>query len=125
MTPEQIEQTAFSEGIGCTYCNMTGYRGRVGVYELLVIDGPLAAAVRDMDLAEFERLAARAPGFVPLVQRALQYAIERVTSVEELMSTLSGLEEPAPTTSLLVDVLNSERSDSDEGVVDATLSGSV
>ncbi len=31
LTAEQIAATKFAEGMGCTYCNMTGYRGRVGV----------------------------------------------------------------------------------------------
>ncbi len=38
LAAEQIAATKFAEGMGCTYCNMTGYRGRVGVYELLEID---------------------------------------------------------------------------------------
>ena len=41
---------------------MTGYRGRIGVYELLVMDGALADAIRREDLGEFERLAAAQQG---------------------------------------------------------------
>ena len=52
----------FVEGAGCTYCNMTGYRGRVGIYELLEVDADIAAAIRSNDLAELERLAARSAG---------------------------------------------------------------
>jgi MSHA biogenesis protein MshE len=105
MTPEHIARTQFAEGIGCTYCNMTGYRGRIGVYELLEIDAPLADAIRRTDLSEFARLAASAPNFIPLVQRALQFAIDKVTSVDELMRSLSGLEETERHSSLLEDVL--------------------
>ena len=54
----------FAEGVGCTYCNMTGYRGRVGIYELLEVDAPIADAIRRADLTEVERLAARLPHFV-------------------------------------------------------------
>ncbi len=36
--PEQIRSAQFVEGAGCTYCNMTGYKGRIGVYELLEVD---------------------------------------------------------------------------------------
>ena len=86
---------------------MTGYRGRVGIYELLEVDAPIAAAIRRADLTEVERLAARAPGFVPLVERALECARRRETSVAEIMTSLAGLEEPARRESLLDDVLTS------------------
>jgi MSHA biogenesis protein MshE len=107
MPPEQIAKTKFQEGVGCTYCNMTGYRGRIGVYELLVMDSALADAIRREDLSEFERLAARRPGFVPIVERALRYAVDRVTSVEEVMRAMSGLEDLDVNPSLLEDVLTS------------------
>jgi MSHA biogenesis protein MshE len=108
LSAEQIRATKFAEGAGCTYCNTTGYRGRIGVYELLEVDAALADAIRREDLGAVERLAARAPGFVPLVERAIQLAIDRVTSVDEIMRTLSGLEEPETRTSLLDDVLSGE-----------------
>ena len=44
-------------GAGCTYCNLSGYRGRVAVYELLEINRPLADAVRRGDLEGFARAA--------------------------------------------------------------------
>ncbi|HEX5421813.1 MAG TPA: GspE/PulE family protein [Gammaproteobacteria bacterium] len=83
----------FLAGAGCTYCNMTGYRGRVGVYELLEMDAALVDAIRRTDLAAFVQRARRAPGYVPLVERALEYALNGITSVEELMRVLAGLEE--------------------------------
>ena len=105
LPPQQIAQTQFMEGGGCTYCNMTGYRGRIGVYELLEMDGPLADAIRRSDLTAFARLAAAAPRFVPLARRALEYATAKITSVDEVMRSLSGLEEAEGATSLLDDVL--------------------
>jgi MSHA biogenesis protein MshE len=106
LSPAEIEGGKFVEGVGCTYCNMTGFRGRIGIYELLELDAAIAAAIRGNDLVEVERLAARAPGFVPLVERALEYALDGTTSVAEIMTSLAGLEEPARA-SLLDDVLSS------------------
>ncbi|HUQ51774.1 MAG TPA: GspE/PulE family protein, partial [Gammaproteobacteria bacterium] len=107
LSPGEIEAAKFVEGAGCTYCNMTGYRGRVGIYELLELDAGIAAAIRRNDLTEVERLAARARGFVPLVKRALECALEGTTSIAEIMTSLAGLEEPARAESLLADVLTS------------------
>jgi MSHA biogenesis protein MshE len=103
------ENTEFHKGIGCTYCNMSGYRGRIGIYELLEIDAPLADAIRRSDASQFGQTAQAQIGFVPLVQRALAYAVEQVTSVEEIIRITSGLEENAPATGLLSDVLDSEK----------------
>ena len=98
----------FRHGIGCTYCNMTGYRGRIGIYELLEIDAILADAIRRGDVAHFAQLAKRQEGFVPLVQRALDYALQHKTSIEEVLRVTSGLEEEELSASLLSDVLSSE-----------------
>ena len=56
----------FHAGRGCHHCNNTGYRGRLGVYELLEIDGALAAALAmERALAELNRELA-AEGKLPL-----------------------------------------------------------
>jgi MSHA biogenesis protein MshE len=123
LTAEQIEATKFAEGMGCTYCNMTGYRGRVGVYELLEIDASVADAIRRTDLVALDRLVGQLPGFVPIVQRALKFAIDGVTSVDEVMRSMSGLEEPERRSSLVDDVLRSAGVSDEppgEGVATAT-----
>ena len=95
------------EGAGCTYCNMTGYRGRIGIYELLEIDAGIAAAIRANDLGDLERRAGHAPGYVPLIERALQCALAGSTSVAEIMMSVAGVDEPPARESLLSDVLTS------------------
>jgi MSHA biogenesis protein MshE len=108
LRPEQIRAAQFVEGAGCTYCNMTGYKGRIGVYELLEIDAGMADAIRREDLGELDRLASHARGYRPLIQRALESATAKVTTVDEVMRSLSGLEEPERGASLLDDVLGGE-----------------
>jgi MSHA biogenesis protein MshE len=108
MTAEEIARTRFADGMGCTYCNMTGYRGRIGVYELLEVDADIADAIRRTDLVSLDRLVAQLPGFIPLVRRALRFAQDSVTSVDEVMRTMSGLEELERRPSLLDDVLHAE-----------------
>ncbi|HEX7061735.1 MAG TPA: ATPase, T2SS/T4P/T4SS family [Woeseiaceae bacterium] len=93
LSAESVRKAAFKEGEGCTYCNMTGFRGRIGVYELLEIDVPMAEAIRREDLGRFARCAARRPGFVTLTRAALGYAAAGVTSVAEVMRVTAGIEE--------------------------------
>ncbi len=87
-TASDASQT-FYEGTGCNQCNHTGYHGRIGVYELLEIDYPLADALRRNDPAEFEDRARSQEGYCTLVENALDYARTGITSITEVMR-LSG-----------------------------------
>jgi MSHA biogenesis protein MshE len=108
LKPDEIERAKFMEGAGCTYCNMTGYRGRVGIYELLEVNAGIADAIRRSDLGALERLAPHATGYVPLATRALQCALAGTTSLAEIMGSTVGLEDAVRGPSLLDDVLASE-----------------
>ena len=83
---------------------MTGYNGRIGIYELLEIDGSLADAIRRGDLTQFSTLAQNQDGFVSLVERALGYAASHVTTIEEVMRVTAGLEEKDSGQELLDDL---------------------
>lgn len=89
---EDADADCFQEGSGCNQCNHTGYHGRIGVYELLEIDYTLADALRRNDPAEFENAARVQAGYRPLVENALDYAREGLTSLAEAMR-LSGMVE--------------------------------
>ena len=88
-----FDRQRFMAGAGCTYCNLTGYRGRVAVYELLELDRRLADEVRRGDLEGFARAARALDSYVPLAQGAIDFALAGVTSVAEAMAVGSGLEE--------------------------------
>ena len=87
---ESASLDGFQEGAGCNQCNHTGYHGRIGVYELLEIDYTLADALRRNDPAGFENAARVQEGYRPLVENALDYARQGITSLSEAMR-LSGM----------------------------------
>ncbi|HME40758.1 MAG TPA: GspE/PulE family protein [Steroidobacteraceae bacterium] len=87
------ERQKFIAGAGCTYCNLSGYRGRVAVYEILELDRTLADAVRRGDLEGFARAARCSEGYVPLAQGAIDFALSGMSSLAEAMAVGSGLEE--------------------------------
>jgi len=93
MGAERAAAAKFREGPGCTYCNLTGYRGRVAIYELLEIDRALADSIRRGDLSEFARMAGSRPSFVPLTHSALALAMRGVTSLAEVIAAVSGIDE--------------------------------
>jgi MSHA biogenesis protein MshE len=83
----------FTRGAGCNHCLQTGYRGRLGVYELLEMDAELTGAMQREDLDEFNQVAANKKGYVPLGRRALGYAITGLTTLEEVIRIAGSLEE--------------------------------
>ena len=83
----------FVKGRGCNYCALTGYRGRIGVYELLEMDAPLTEAMRREDIDEFTKVAYNKSDYVPLARCALDYAIEGVTTLDEVIRMAGGLDD--------------------------------
>jgi MSHA biogenesis protein MshE len=83
----------FKTGSGCTYCNLSGYRGRVAVYELLEMDRGLADAVSRGDYGGFESAARGRTGYVSLARGALDLAARGTTSLAEAISVASGIED--------------------------------
>jgi MSHA biogenesis protein MshE len=93
--PQALRQR-FRRGAGCPRCHNTGYHGRIGVFELLRIDTPLADALRRSDSAGFARLARCQPGFVGLSMAAYDYACQGITSMEEVLRVSGQLEDLDP-----------------------------
>lgn len=84
--------TAFWHAPGCQSCNNTGYKGRLGVFELLLMTKPLADALRRNDAERFTTLAHQSEGFTSLGLMALDYARQGVISLEEVMKVSEYLE---------------------------------
>lgn len=87
-----LSEQRFQRGAGCQRCNYTGYRGRIGVFELLEMDEAMIEALRNNDTHAFAQAARASKDFVTLAESALDYALSGVTSVEEVLSLAEGLE---------------------------------
>jgi MSHA biogenesis protein MshE len=88
-----VEGVQFAKGAGCAYCNQSGYRGRMAVYELLEIDSALADSIRRGDLREFELTARSRPDYVSLATSAYDLAREGFTTVAEAIGVDSSLDD--------------------------------
>jgi len=88
-----LDKQRWLAGSGCTFCNLTGYRGRIAVYEILELDRALADRVRRGDLQGFASAARGKSSYVPLAQGAIDLALQGITSVSEAMAVAGGLEE--------------------------------
>jgi MSHA biogenesis protein MshE len=89
---EQAAKVSFTRGRGCNYCYLTGYRGRIGVYELLEIDSTLSEKIRREDLDGFLAACAEKDNYVPLTHCALEYAISGITSLDEAIRISGGVD---------------------------------
>lgn len=78
---------------GCHRCNNTGYRGRIGVFELLIMDEALSDALRRNDPAGFVSAARLSPTYKPLVHVGLEYAAEGITSLSEVFRVAEQVDE--------------------------------
>ncbi len=71
--------------VGCLECNDTGYKGRTGVYELMVVDDALRALIHNRAAESALFTAARAQGFVPMRDDGARLVTEGITSQEEVL----------------------------------------
>ena len=102
-------EEAFQHGRGCGDCNQTGYRGRLGVYELLEIDESVATPLRQGQQNEYEQAAKAKSEFRPIALATLDYARRGITTIQEVFRLAEEIEEaPAdegPTEEKLLDLV--------------------
>ena len=78
-TPSQEHKAS-----GCAECDMTGYKGRIGIYELLVFDDAIRAAVREGGASDKLRMLATRSGTRLMHEYALDHVRDGLTTVEEV-----------------------------------------
>ncbi len=94
MTPEALMQAGFNaedaanvtpyKGAGCDTCNTTGYKGRVGLYEVMEITDELRELILVGASALELRRKAVDEGMITLRRSGLQKVMEGVTTIEEV-----------------------------------------
>ena len=78
----------FYKGEGCDKCNRTGKKGRIGIYELLVMNDELKKAVARGDKSDEIRNLAVQSGMKSLKDYAMILMAEGLTSVDEVLTNL-------------------------------------
>jgi MSHA biogenesis protein MshE len=90
---EALSQAHFHTGRGCGHCNGTGYRGRMGVYELLEMTKAVVDAAHSEDNAYFMEVAKRQMNGRTLRKNAIDLVLSGVTTVSEAMRISNQIEE--------------------------------
>ena len=72
---------------GCKECNSTGYKGRIGVFEVILVDGALEEFILTKPSAAALRKFAIKQGMTTMYQDGLLKIVQGVTTLEELLRT--------------------------------------
>ncbi len=82
------ETATFFRGRGCEQCTQSGYRGRVGIHEVLSVDGPVREAILKKAPARELKQVAIKQGMVTLIEDGFQKAKAGITTIEEVLRML-------------------------------------
>lgn len=83
---EILQKPLFYEAVGCSECDNIGYRGRVGIYEIMEITPAIKKMILDGASATIINEAAIDDGMISLEQDGIIKAINGTTSLEEVYS---------------------------------------
>ena len=85
LLPEDVRGKVFYRGRGCDNCNNTGYRGRLGIYEIMTFDDEVRELIMAHASTNLLRNAARKRGMRTLRQSGLLVIYEGLTTIEEVV----------------------------------------
>jgi type IV pilus assembly protein PilB len=85
LTPDEVGERPFHYGRGCDYCNNTGYRGRVGIYEIMVMDDHLRELIMRHASSSLLRQEAIKRGMRTLRDAGLSAIYDGMTTIEEVV----------------------------------------
>ena len=86
---DKLEKTSFMKGKGCPDCMNTGYKGRTGIYEVLIIDSMVQEMILNRSSAQKISQAAIEAGTLRTLRRdAADKAVKGETTLEEAMSSV-------------------------------------
>jgi type IV pilus assembly protein PilB len=82
---EQLKGKKFFRGAGCDVCNNTGYKGRLGLFELLIMNDTMRDMIlRNVATDELKAEALKA-GMIPLRDYGLNFAYQGLTTLDEIV----------------------------------------
>jgi type IV pilus assembly protein PilB len=84
LKPEQVKGRKFYYGKGCQRCNNTGHRGRMGIFELVVMNDEIRDLISAGASTDQLREACKQQGMVTLREAGLQALYDGKTSIDEI-----------------------------------------
>lgn len=75
-------------GEGCEDCNFTGYNGRIGIHEVLIVDDEIRESILRKESAETVKKIAIKNGMKTMIEDGMDKVFEGLTSVEEVLRVI-------------------------------------
>lgn len=84
LTSEEVKGKKFYYGKGCSKCNKTGYRGRIGLFEIMVFNDEIRELIMNHASPNVLRVAAQKAGMNSLRDNGLKAIYDGVTTIDEV-----------------------------------------
>jgi type IV pilus assembly protein PilB len=85
LTPDEIKGKKFFYGRGCSNCNGTGYKGRIGIFEIMVFNDEIRDLVMNQASTSVLRAAGMKTGMRLLRDNGLETIYDGVTTIDEIV----------------------------------------
>ncbi|MDP3696512.1 MAG: GspE/PulE family protein [Candidatus Taylorbacteria bacterium] len=82
------EDKKIYRGEGCDSCNQTGYNGRIGIHEVLVVDNDIREGMLRKDSADSIKKIAVRNGMKTMIEDGLEKVFKGITSLEEVLRVI-------------------------------------
>ncbi len=79
-----IDKDHIYQAVGCDKCNMTGYKGRIGIHEAIIMDENIEKIVRENPSEREIKKAAKSQNLLTLTQDGVLKVLSGITTLEEL-----------------------------------------
>ena len=90
LTPDNLQNATLQKGRGCSDCSNTGYRGRMGIFEIFIIDDEARKLVYDKAPSSVLRARAREMGMRTLREDGIRKVLAGLTTPEEVIRATIG-----------------------------------
>jgi general secretion pathway protein E/type IV pilus assembly protein PilB len=90
LNPDEVKNATIFRGAGCNECAKTGYRGRMGIYEIFQIDDEVRRLIYEKVPSNVIRARARELGMRTLREDGIRKIMAGITTPEEVISITQG-----------------------------------
>ncbi len=85
LTPDDVKGKKFFYGRGCSKCNGTGYKGRIGLFEIMVFNDEIRELIMNQGSTGVLRDAAQKNGMILLRENGLATVYDGITTIDEIV----------------------------------------
>jgi type IV pilus assembly protein PilB len=86
INPDRLSTANFMRGRGCAYCHHSGYRGRMGIFEMMKLNAAIREMTFQREPTQTIRRQARLLGMKTLLEDGVNKALRGQTTLEEILS---------------------------------------